>query len=320
MLVHQRPQVGEEARGRLGIAGDGLHHHAGRRPLVVAPPDEDCEWAVLRDVHQDDGKGETGERPSRADRGVHVHGRALRQRRLAQQVGERDVRVVPARPRQPEHARVDAGALEHRVERELDVRELERGQLLPVDRQLGDVAAEVRPQLRRDRRPGRGRLVQQLTHEPREIGAKLVVPGALGGHGPTVATSRAIGMGRRGPDESGRRPYAITPGCVNSAGQATTRSLHSSLSMATTDELLTQIDGKISALLTLVLDAYLRDTGVARPRQRSVDKMLSDAGLSAATIAKLLGKTDRAVHLQIQADRQKKSSISKRRVAKEGHP
>lgn len=67
------------------------------------------------------------------------------------------------------------------------------------------------------------------------------------------------------------------------------------------------IDAKLGALLTLTLDGYLRQTGVARPKERSVDKMLADAGLSAVTIGKLLGKTERAVHLQL-ADAQKKKA------------
>jgi hypothetical protein len=77
--------------------------------------------------------------------------------------------------------------------------------------------------------------------------------------------------------------------------------------MATNDELLTMMDAKVSALLTLVLDAYLRQTGVARPKERSEDTMLFDVGVPAATISKLLGKTERAVHMQVAADREKKT-------------
>jgi len=66
------------------------------------------------------------------------------------------------------------------------------------------------------------------------------------------------------------------------------------------NEVLERIDAKLGAILALLLDGYLRDTGVARPKPRSVDRMLADAGLSAATIAKMLGKTERAVHLQLQ--------------------
>ncbi len=61
--------------------------------------------------------------------------------------------------------------------------------------------------------------------------------------------------------------------------------------VATNEDLLRSIDAKLSALLTLVVDGYLRETGVARPKERSIDKMLSDVGLSAAAIARVLGKT-----------------------------
>jgi hypothetical protein len=71
------------------------------------------------------------------------------------------------------------------------------------------------------------------------------------------------------------------------------------------------IDAKLSALLTLVLDGYLRQTGVARPKERSIDKMLADVGLSAATIATLLGKTERAVHMQLAAERARKARTKK---------
>ena len=77
------------------------------------------------------------------------------------------------------------------------------------------------------------------------------------------------------------------------------------------DELLRSIDAKLSAILVLTLDGYLRETGVARPKERSVDKMLSDIGLSARQIAALLGKTDRAVNLQLQRE-------SKRKAQKKG--
>jgi hypothetical protein len=77
--------------------------------------------------------------------------------------------------------------------------------------------------------------------------------------------------------------------------------------MATTgDNQLAQIDSKLTALLALLLDGYLRQTGIARPKERSIDRMLSDAGLSSSTIAGLLGKTDRAVQKQLQKDRQRK--------------
>jgi hypothetical protein len=66
------------------------------------------------------------------------------------------------------------------------------------------------------------------------------------------------------------------------------------------DELLKSIDAKVGALLALTLDSYLRSTGVAKPKLRSVDRLLADAGLTTPAIAKLLGKSDRAVQLQLQ--------------------
>jgi hypothetical protein len=67
------------------------------------------------------------------------------------------------------------------------------------------------------------------------------------------------------------------------------------------NDVLERIDAKLGALLVLTLDSYLRETGVARPKPRSVDKMLADAGLSTQIIAKMLGKTDRAVQIQLQS-------------------
>ena len=78
--------------------------------------------------------------------------------------------------------------------------------------------------------------------------------------------------------------------------------------MATSDDRLSQIDSKLTALLALILDGYLRQTGVAKPKDRSIDRILSDAGLSAKTIAGLLGKTERAVHLQLQREAEMKKT------------
>jgi IS30 family transposase len=77
--------------------------------------------------------------------------------------------------------------------------------------------------------------------------------------------------------------------------------------MPSDQELLTSIDAKLGALLALTLDEYLRSTGLARPKARNVDKLLSDVGLSAQQIAKLLGKTDRAVQKQLQKETKKKA-------------
>lgn len=56
------------------------------------------------------------------------------------------------------------------------------------------------------------------------------------------------------------------------------------------------------AQLTISVDQYIRETGIARPKPRSIDKMLSDIGLKATDIANLLGKTERAVHKQLASD------------------
>lgn len=83
--------------------------------------------------------------------------------------------------------------------------------------------------------------------------------------------------------------------------------------MAARDDQLQSIDSKLTALLALYLDSYMHQTGAQR-KHRSVDRLLSDAGLSAATIAGLLGKTQRAVHLQLQREqaRRRKTTQKKR--------
>ncbi|MFL5833458.1 MAG: hypothetical protein ACJ76B_05720 [Solirubrobacterales bacterium] len=69
--------------------------------------------------------------------------------------------------------------------------------------------------------------------------------------------------------------------------------------------LLDSIDTKLGALLVLVLDAHLRETGIAKPKPRGIDRLLADAGLSPKQIANLLGKTDRAVRMQLAAEKEK---------------
>jgi hypothetical protein len=82
--------------------------------------------------------------------------------------------------------------------------------------------------------------------------------------------------------------------------------------MTTTDEVLQRIDSKLTALLALILDSYLRDTGIAKPKERSIDRILVDAGLSAREAAALLGKTERAVHISLQRERAKKRPRSRK--------
>lgn len=69
--------------------------------------------------------------------------------------------------------------------------------------------------------------------------------------------------------------------------------------------LLDAIDTKLSALLALILDGHLRETGIAKPKPRGIDRLLADAGLSPKQIATLLGKTDRAVRMQLAAEKEK---------------
>jgi hypothetical protein len=75
------------------------------------------------------------------------------------------------------------------------------------------------------------------------------------------------------------------------------------------EDRLAAIDVKLNALLAIAVDSYLRETGVAKPRPRSVDKLLNDVGLNQAEIARLLGKSSQAVG-QVLA--KKKSSAKKR--------
>lgn len=62
------------------------------------------------------------------------------------------------------------------------------------------------------------------------------------------------------------------------------------------------------AQLTIQVDRYIRETEIARLKPRSIDKMLSDVGLKTADVAKLLGKTERAVQMQIASDNKSKKN------------
>ena len=72
------------------------------------------------------------------------------------------------------------------------------------------------------------------------------------------------------------------------------------------DEILAELkktNRLLSALLTITVDRHLRDTDLAKPRPRSMDRMLADIGLQGAEIAKLLGKTPQAVSLALNKDK-----------------
>lgn len=72
-------------------------------------------------------------------------------------------------------------------------------------------------------------------------------------------------------------------------------------------DLLESIDAKLGAILALILDLHLRETGIAKPRPRAVDRMLADAGLSNEQIAAMLGKTERAVRMKLADEREGRS-------------
>lgn len=68
------------------------------------------------------------------------------------------------------------------------------------------------------------------------------------------------------------------------------------------EERLESIEAKLTALLAITVDRYIRETGVATPRPRSIDTLLRDAGLTAQQIADILGKTPRAVQMMWKKD------------------
>ncbi len=67
---------------------------------------------------------------------------------------------------------------------------------------------------------------------------------------------------------------------------------------------LKKLNRNVSAMLAITLDRHLRDTDLAKPRPRSIDRMLADLGLTGAEIAKLLGKTPQAVSIALSKDKQ----------------
>jgi hypothetical protein len=66
------------------------------------------------------------------------------------------------------------------------------------------------------------------------------------------------------------------------------------------------LEAKVSALLAIQVDRYLRETGLAQPRSRSIDRLLADAGLPRREIASLLGKTERAVNKLLASERSRR--------------
>ena len=66
---------------------------------------------------------------------------------------------------------------------------------------------------------------------------------------------------------------------------------------------LKRIETKLAALLAIVVDGHLRDTDIAKPRPRTIDKMLVDVGLAQTEVARLLGKSPQAVGQALQKDK-----------------
>lgn len=58
----------------------------------------------------------------------------------------------------------------------------------------------------------------------------------------------------------------------------------------------------LTALMSIVVDKHIRESDLAKPRPRTIDRMLSDNGLTNTEIAKLLGKTPQAVGQALSAD------------------
>jgi hypothetical protein len=71
-----------------------------------------------------------------------------------------------------------------------------------------------------------------------------------------------------------------------------------------------RLDAKVTALLAMAVDARQRAVGV-KTKPRSIDQILFDAGLTAKEIGSLLGKTDRAVNLVLQAGRARDGGAAK---------
>ncbi len=83
-----------------------------------------------------------------------------------------------------------------------------------------------------------------------------------------------------------------------------------------TNELLTSIDPKLGALVTLAVDFYIRNTDVAKPKKRSLDRMLTDVGLSPLEVSNILGKTDRAVRKLLQEEHARADKAKPKRAKK----
>jgi IS30 family transposase len=79
------------------------------------------------------------------------------------------------------------------------------------------------------------------------------------------------------------------------------------------DPHLRAIEVRVAALLALELDTRLKQDSRSRSKPRSLDKLLSDAGLEAAEIAPLLGKSPTAVRQALQRSPGRKRKATSRK-------
>jgi hypothetical protein len=77
---------------------------------------------------------------------------------------------------------------------------------------------------------------------------------------------------------------------------------------ADTREALKRIEILLTAILGIQVDQFLRDSDVAKPRPRSIDRMLTDFGFNQVQVATLLGKSPQAVGQVLAKDKSKRTS------------
>ena len=70
----------------------------------------------------------------------------------------------------------------------------------------------------------------------------------------------------------------------------------------------------LNAILSIVVDKHIRDSDLAKPRPRSVDRMLSDNGLTNTEIATLLGKSPQAVGQVLKAETKAKPNKKQQNI------
>lgn len=64
----------------------------------------------------------------------------------------------------------------------------------------------------------------------------------------------------------------------------------------------------LNAILSISVDRHIREADLAKPRPRSIDRMLYDNGMTGVEIAKLLGKSKQAVSQALASDGKVKKS------------